>query len=585
MSTASLFDQSASAKKAPSVSLWRTSIIAVALFGIAFVLMGRLLQIQFRMRDQLATWAENQQMLRETIPAMPGSLLDRNGRVLATTKLVPSLYVVPKGIDDIDEFCERLALPLQMETEELKRRIENRRDRWFVWIQRRLTPAQQLAIESLELDRRTFGFREEFERSYPQGDIAAHLMGLRDIDGKPRGGLEQRLNHFLRGKDGKRDIVRDAFGHVISIKEHTSTSPVRGVDVTLTIDSGIQQTVETQLDLLVEKWAPKGVTAIVMDPNTGDILALASRPAYSPRHPELASSDAWKNYAVSSVYEPGSTFKPFIVAWAMQQKLLKQDETIHCENGAYRMGPRILHDHHGYGYLSVADILVKSSNIGMAKIGERLTNRGLFEAVRQFGFGSRTGVEISGELDGLVRPLEQWNHYSTGSIPMGQEIAATPMQVITATCALANGGNFVQPRLVLHIQNQPRSPSVKNRIIDQSIANWLIQKPMHEVVTRGTGTSGKISGYRTFGKTGTSQKYDTELGAYSKTKSVCSFVTGGPIAKPEFVVLVVADEPTKGAGHFGGTVAAPYAAKILEAAFKHHNVAKLASQTSDVVRD
>lgn len=562
----------ASQDPGPRVSLWRTFFISVSLFGMATVLTGRLLHIHFRMQSQLSEWAHQQQVLVETVPAIPGSLLDRSGLVLATTESVPSLYVVPKAIEDFDAFSEKLAPPLRLDPEQLRERIASRKDRWFVWIKRRLSSSERMAIESLDLDRRTFGFRDEFERSFPQGDIAAHVIGLRDIDGTPRGGMEERFNDVLRGKDGQREIIRDAFGHVISIVPNTCRQPERGADVTLTIDSVIQRFVEDAADELADKWDPKGACIIVMEPHTGDILAMTSRPTYSPSRPADAPSAAWKNRAVSAVYEPGSTFKPFIVAWAMQQNLLQRDETIYCENGAYRMGPRVLHDHHRYGHLSVTDILVKSSNIGMAKIGERLKNEGIYDAIRSFGFGSRTGIEIAGEIEGLVRPLTEWNRYSTGSIPMGQEIAATPLQVITATSVLANGGTFVQPRLVDHIRTNERAPSVKNRIIDESIANWLIQNPLHEVVTRGTGTNGDVPGFKTFGKTGTSQKYDAELGAYSKTKAVCSFICGGPIHHPDVVILVVADEPTKGTSHFGGTVAAPYAAEILEKTFEHRGI-------------
>jgi cell division protein FtsI/penicillin-binding protein 2 len=313
-----------------------------------------------------------------------------------------------------------------------------------------------------------------------------------------------------------------------------------------------------------------------MQPHTGEILAMASRPAFHPEQLDHVPPEAWKNLAVSAVFEPGSTFKPLIVAAALQQGLVERDEMIDCSYGLYRMGPRLLHDHHPYGLLSTADVLVKSSNIGMARIGERLGLEGLFDAAASFGFGARTGIELPGELPGLLQPLKNWNIYSLGSIPMGQELACTPLQLITAHAVLANGGRLVQPTLICRSQALqpdsvdgpvvPPAEEVATPLINPEHAAWLVQEPLVDVVLRGTGKAARIPGLSIFGKTGTAQKLDPETGTYSDRAWVVSFVCGAPAEHPEALVLVMVDEPTAPGIHYGGTVAAPAAAKILQKA-------------------
>ena len=292
------------------------------------------------------------------------------------------------------------------------------------------------------------GFRQEYRRQYPQGALAAHVLGLRDIDGKGQGGLEEAFDHLLCGQDGSRFLIRDAHGRVIEVRNDSRVAARNGETLVVTLDSIIQLYTERQLQAIVQEWQPQSACAIVMDVKTCEVLAMASVPTFDLNHPEKISESAWKNTAIASIYEPGSTLKPFIVAAALEKGLLERDEAFDCEHGEYRMGKRLLHDHHSYGMLSVTDILVKSSNIGMAKIGERLTNSGLYESVMAFGFGQKTGIQLPGELTGIVRPLSSWDIYSTGSIPMGQEIAVTPIQLISAHVALANQGNLLNPRLI-----------------------------------------------------------------------------------------------------------------------------------------
>ena len=292
---------------------------------------------------------------------------------------------------------------------------------------------------------------------------------------------------------------------------------------------------------------------------------MASRPTFDPNQTEIASPDSWKNRAIADIYEPGSTFKPFLVSYGLDQGVLHKHDVFDCENGLYRMGRRVLHDHHRYGSLNLTDVQVKSSNIGMAKIGERLTNERLFDAATLFGFGRKTGIELPGELPGILRPLKEWTSYSTGSIPMGHEVATTPLQLIVAHAALANGGQLLRPRIVLPRADDSTAAvrSIAETTVGPETAQWLIEGPMQEVVTRGAGKRARIPGYNVFGKTGTAQCLSPN-GGYVHNKYISSFVCGAPVEDPRLLVLVVVNQSSVGGETFGGKVAAPASANILK---------------------
>ncbi len=554
---------------------WRFGLVSALVFMGWAVLVMRLIQLQGAQRQLMNDRVTRQSIFSEVIPARPGEILDRNGQVLAMTIPCDSLFAVPGEIDDPWNFAWRVGPILNLNADELYQRIAGNADKRFVWIQRRISEEKVSAIRDLNLPKTTWGLRREYQRQYPQGSFASHVLGIRNIDNVGQGGLEQSLHEVIRGTDGDRVMTRDARGIVMEVAAERSRAPTHGQTVVSTIDLLTQIETERQLDALMEEWKPIGACAIVMIPNSGEILAMASRPGFDPDNLLEVPAAAWKNLAVSAVFEPGSTFKPFIVGWAIQNDVLAVDEMIDCSFGVYRMGPRVLHDHHSYGALSVEDVLVKSSNIGMAKIGERVGIESLYEATRAFGFGRRTGIELPGELSGLLRPVATWNVYSLGSIPMGQELAVTPLQLITAHAALANGGRLLRPHLLKRTdidENDPMSGSqvvapgadVQSVLLDTDIAEWLVQEPMKQVVERGTGKSAKIPGLSIFGKTGTAQKLDPLTGTYSDKAWVVSFVCGSPAEAPEVLVLVMVDEPTAPGTHYGGTVAAPTAARILQ---------------------
>ncbi len=554
---------------------WRFSLVSVLIFMGWTVLVARLIQLQGGQQQLMNDRVARQSIFSDVIPARPGEILDRNGQVLAMTIPCESLFAVPEEIDDVWDFAWKIGPILNLNADELYQRIAANSNKQFLWIERRISDHQVAAIRELQLPKSAWGLRREYQRQYPQGSFASHVLGIRNIDNVGQGGLEQSRHEVIRGVDGTRVMTRDARGIVMEVAVERSKAPVHGKTVISTIDLLMQIETERQLDLLIEEWKPIGACAIVMEPRSGEILAMASRPGFDPNNLVAVPEAAWKNLAVSAVFEPGSTFKPFIVGWAIQNGVLKMDEMIDCSFGLYRMGPRVLHDHHSYGALSVEDVLVKSSNIGMAKIGEKIGIESLYEATRAFGFGRRTGVELPGELSGLLRPVSQWDVYSVGSIPMGQELAVTPLQLITAHAALANGGRLVRPHLLKKTAYETQTTSadsqfvspgadVQSELLDSEIAKWLVKEPMKQVVERGTGKSAKVPGMSIFGKTGTAQKLDLLTGTYSDKAWVVSFVCGTPAEDPDVLVLVMVDEPTTPSTHYGGTVAAPTASRILQ---------------------
>lgn len=441
---------------------WRTRFLVVAVCGLWMILGGRLVQLQWFSRHRFTAQVEDQSTTWEEIAARPGDILDREGRVLATSIAAKSFFIVPSQIARQPkqwELVQAIAEAAGQDADQLQARIAAHSKKHFLWVRRRITEEEILAklyaLESPKKGPQLFGFRDEFLRQYPQGHFAAHVLGGRDVDGVGRGGIEQTLNSMLAGRPGYRRLVLDSRLRVIEVQTDSDRAPQHGKSVTLTLDTIIQMHVEEELDRVMEKWRAKHAAAIVLDPKTGEVLAMASRPTYDPNDLTHVSIEAWKNQAIAAIWEPGSTFKPMIVGWGLEHGFIRRDESFHCENGLYRMGRRELHDHHKYGVLSLTDVLVKSSNIGMAKIGERMGNAELYQAAVTFGFGRRTGIELPGELSGMLAPLKKWTSYSTGSIPMGQEVAVTPIQLLAAHAALANGGTLISPHLVRSGRTQP----------------------------------------------------------------------------------------------------------------------------------
>lgn len=543
---------------------WRSWMVLIGLSLVWAVLIGRLIQVQGVQQSRFASRASRQQIHTEKVPARPGDLLDRQGRLLATSITTQSLYVDPARVADPLTTACALAEALGIDPVDLHDRLNDSRSKRFLWIKRRLSDSEVERVLAAQLPKVEWGFQQEYLRVYPQGPLAAHVLGWRDIDGVPHSGVEESLHAALVGVPGQRQVVRDARGFVIDLLEEDSQPAQPGQNLTLTLDIAAQYQLERHLDGLMTRHAPVGACAAIMDPSTGEILAMASRPAFDPTHPELAPENSWRNLLIQAAYEPGSTVKPIVVAAALDRGFIREVDSFDCERGAYRMGPRVLHDHHRYGVLSLKDVLVKSSNIGMAKIGEKLANPALHDVLSQFGFGRRTGIELPGELEGTLHPLSRWTIYSTGSIPMGQEMMATPLQVLAAHAALANRGVARSPHLVLESAISPGASAnlYSSQVVGASSARWVVEQALVEVVQRGTGTKAQIENATLFGKTGTSQKMAPD-GTYSHTRHISSFVCGAPAEAPRVVAIVTVDEPTRGGSDYGGIVAAPVAAAIV----------------------
>jgi cell division protein FtsI/penicillin-binding protein 2 len=568
--------------KSSSRSRFATATLLVALVALG----GRLVQIQVLDHAGLAARALRQHGRFERLPARPGDVLDVHGRPLATSIETASIFVDPKSIppEKRDDVATSLAVALELDAAALCERLakqatiewtdsagERRTGKRFLWVKRRVSEHEVRAVRDLKWPPGWVAFHTELERCYPQGRIASHVIGLRDVDGKARDGIERVFDPLIGGRAGFRVSSRDARGKTLAVHDDLTQAPSPGSSVVLTIDSVIQSFAEETLEKVMADWQPASATAIVMDPRTGEVLALANRPTFDPHDPAAAAKNAWVNRAVSDIYEPGSTFKPFIVSAALDWGVVKPDDQINCHQGVYRMGPRLLHSHHANGVLSVPDVVIKSDNIGMAVIGERMTNGGLHRAVQSFGFGRRTGIELPGESVGSVRPLRAWTpFYSTGSVPMGQELAATPLQIITAFCALANGGELLRPRIVRAIVDPAGNtvqvfdkPVAVGRPVSSQTAQFMVETVLTGVVERGTGKRCQIPGYSIFGKTGTAQKL-AEHGGYSHGHHVSSFIAGAPASNPQIVVYVVVNDPSKGREHYGGEVAAPAVKQILQ---------------------
>lgn len=543
---------------------WRSLTVLFGLTLVWGVLIGRLVQVQGVQQARFASRASRQQVHSEKVPARPGDLLDRHGRLLATSITAQSLYVDPAKVTDTLATACALAEAVGIDPVELQNRLIEYQTKRFLWVKRRLSETEVERVLAAQLPKVEWGFQQEYLRVYPQGSLAAHVLGWRDIDGVPHGGVEESLNSAILGAPGQRRVIRDARGFVIDVVEEDSLTAQPGQNLQLTLDVVAQYQLEKHLDGLMAKHAPVGACAALMDPRTGEILAMASRPAFDPTHPEMAPENSWRNLLIQAAYEPGSTVKPIIVAAALDRGVILEGESFNCERGAYRMGPRVLHDHHRYGVLSLKDVLVKSSNIGMAKIGEKLTNARLHESMSEFGFGRRTGIELPGELEGTLHPLSRWTIYSTGSIPMGQEMMATPLQVLAAHAALANRGVARSPHLVMEtgVSGGAAANLYSAQLVSPQSARWVVEQALVEVVQRGTGTKAQIENATLFGKTGTSQKMSAD-GSYSHTRHISSFVCGAPAEAPRVVAIVTVDEPTQGGSDYGGIVAAPVAAAIV----------------------
>jgi len=543
----------------------RARVFAFLFSTVFFVLIGRLAYIQLFQHSWYLERARIQHTLRLPLPACRGEILDRKGRTLATTIMVDSVFAEPRRIQDISGVARSLAWALDLDPGVLAAKLKEKSDKGFIWIKRKVSPEEARRVKELGLE--GVGLRKEPKRVYPQGVLASHILGFVDIDCVGLEGAEKEFNRYLTGRDGFREYQRDGRGRLIYLPGAPEVPASDGDTLVLTIDSVIQHFAEEALDSAMETYAPMSATAIVLEPFTGEVLALANRPAFDPNRPGEFPPESRLNRAIVDIYEPGSTFKPVVLASAIEEGLVNPSDRFFCYNGVYQVKARRLHDHRPHGWLTVRDILVKSSNIGMAQIGQLLGAERMYAYVRSFAFGEKTGIELPAEAAGKVYPLGKWSYYSVTSVPMGQEIGTTPLQLARAFCVFANGGFRVRPTILKGLCDEAgkvytrKSSGLTWRVISPSTARTMVEI-LTGVVEEGTGRRAKLQDYVVAGKTGTSQKVVN--GTYSHSKFVTSFVCFAPAERPRVLVLVMVNEPTKGGSFYGGTVAAPLAARVLE---------------------
>jgi cell division protein FtsI (penicillin-binding protein 3) len=549
----------------------RAVVICVALVLWMLAISGRLVQLQISQHDYLSARAKSQQLgTIETNPSR-GELLDRQGRELARSIDTESFFADPSEIEDVDAIAQKIASALKLSAAELAIRLREGQasGKKFIWLARHIDAEIGKKLDSQELP--GIYSRTEPKRFYPNDSLAAHVLGFVGTDEVGLGGVEQYYNEQIRGEAGRVYFERDRLKRAF---ESYQVQPRSGQTVVLTIDQAIQYRTEQALNAAVKQSQAKSGTAMVMDPHTGEILALANAPAFDPNEPPRDGNDGRVNWALQNIYEPGSTFKIVAYSAAIEKGLVRPEDRIDCQMGQITVAGRVIHDH-PYGLLTVADALAKSSNVAAIKLGLLVGNESMYDFIKRLGFGARTGIDLPGESPGILRPLNRWQPSSIGSIAMGQEVGVTPVQVAAAYSVLANGGAWVKPHLVREIRTSDGTvvfqAKWETRPALKPETAFALRGMMEGVTLHGTARKAQLDGYSAAGKTGTAQKIDPRTRAYSATKYIGSFVGLAPVSNPAIVIIVVIDEP-RGAYH-GGDVAAPVFRQIAEGILPELNVA------------
>ena len=520
---------------------------------------GRLSYLQLFKHGEYLARAQRQQQRTIEITPKRGNIYDRNGRMLAKSVPVKSAFAVPAEIADEALAARLLSGVLGVPQDALEARLASSRS--FVWISRKLPPEKVEAIEGLNL--KGIYFQDENQRFYPKRDLAAHVLGFVDPDEKGLAGIEYQLDGVIRSKSEKIVVMADARQRWFDGGE---AQHERGANVTLTVDEKIQYISQRELLAAIEKTRAVAGSVIVMNPVSGEILAMANWPRFNPNAASEASGESRMNRAVAALYEPGSTFKLITLAAAFDQDVTRPEEVFDCENGAIYIAGHRIRDHKPFGLLNVAEILANSSDVGAIKIALRLGAPRFYDYIRGFGFGTPTGIDLPGESKGLLHRLENWSAISIGSVSMGQEIGVTPLQLITAVSAIANDGVMPKPHVVKSIGEQAivndrGVGSPERRVIRPETAATL-RRLMEGVVLNGTGKLARLDGWTAAGKTGSAQKIDPATGRYSRTDLIASFTGFAPLSNPAVAILVSLDSPV--GLHEGGQVAAPVFKRIAE---------------------
>lgn len=537
----------------------RVRIIMVGtFFGLLFLsVIGRAFYLQILQHEELIKKAEKQH--QRVVPLTParGAIMDCRGTPLAVSVEMASCFAEPRHIQDIDGTAAVLSPFLGVPKQEIVKKLSANRN--FVWLERRLPPEQATRIKNLKL--RGIGFLPESKRFYPNVEVAANVIGFTGVDPSGLEGVELKYDSVILGNTGYVITERDALGRDIDLKNAVIKKSEPGKNIVLTLDKNIQYIAEKELAKAVTGSGAKNGMALVMESDTGKVLGMANYPSFNPNSYSRYSPAQLRNRAVSDSFEPGSTFKVFLVAAALEEKVIKPGDVFNCENGSYTIADRTIHDTHSYSRLSVADILKYSSNIGAAKIGARLGDERLFRYLRNFGFGERTGIDLPGESPGNLREKRHWYGVDLATISFGQGVSASALQLTSAVSAVANGGVLMKPYIVERILDdsgrevQRFEPQALRRVISEDTSRKVARMMEGVTTSGGTGTNAAVDGFRVAGKTGTAQKVDPVTHGYSATKRTASFIGFIPADKPKLTILVVIDEPKT--SPYGGVVAAP----------------------------
>jgi cell division protein FtsI (penicillin-binding protein 3) len=547
----------------------RIAVCGVVLTSLFIAVGKRAFNLQVREADRLRAMAEEQYLREIELPPRRGRILDRNGADLASTADVDSIYCNPRQLPDPADAARKLGRILGMDRAELEKKLEQRR--FFAWVKRKVTPEEAAAVKALRLP--GMAFTREPRRFYPNRNLAATVMGRSGADGNGLDGVELALDKQLRGTTSSVQGVRDALGRDIAVEGTVEGPSTSGGDAVLTIDRYLTFITERALAAGAAEHHAKGAVAIMMDPRTGEVLAMASVPTFNPNEPSGAGDTDSRNRAITDTYEPGSTMKTFTIASALDAGVVRPDDRFDCLMGRMMVGKYSIHDTHGHGVLTVAEVFKYSSNIGATKIARRLGRDAFADALVRFGFGHPTGIGLPGERAGVVRPVEKWGDIGFANISFGQGIAVTPLQMIAGVNAIAGGGVYRQPRIVARVVEPDGTIDAPAGTPDRRVMSAAASRTMLEIMKGvvekgGTAPQAAIDGYTVGGKTGTAQKVAN--GHYDATKWVSSFLGVVPIEDPRLAIIVVVDEPQ--GSHLGGVVAAPIFKEIAADALRYLHV-------------
>jgi len=548
----------------------RLKLLTSFLLLFLILLSLKLILIQLFRSEYLRKLAEKQHNFFLELQPERGAIYDRNLRPLAMNLPVQSLYAIPSRIENKEKLAEKLASITGTNKGFYLDRLNRKKS--FIWLERKLSDAVYRKIESLKID--GLEFRREAKRYYPNLELATHVIGFAGMDNSGLEGIELYYDKYLKGKTGWSMLIRDAHQQDLML-EKEFVPPQDGYDLVLTIDETIQFIADRELNAAFKKNNSKGASIIVMDPKTGEILAMANRPTFDPNNFNNAAVDSRRNRAISDFYEPGSVFKIVTASAALEEGKVKEEDKFFCENGAYRVASHILHDYRPHGTLTFKEVMMQSSNIGVTKVAQILGPNIIYKYMKLFGFGSLTEVDLPGEVVGNAKSPNQWSKTSIGAIPIGQEVCVTALQLVTAISSIANNGVKMKPFVIKQIKDKKGelikdfTPKEVSRVISEQTA-LRMKEILAAVVESGTGVRAKLSNYKACGKTGTAQK--VENGVYSHGKFMATFIGFAPKDDPMIAIVVVFDEPHP--AYLGGTISAPVFKKVAEDTLRYLKASK-----------